>query len=466
MTIWLPELGDGRGGKARALADAIGAAIAEGRLRPGDRLPPQRELAWQLHVSLGTVTRGYDAARRRGLVEGHVGSGTYVCEPERPGVGFVLPADGPAAGGAADAIDLSVDVYASPLWTEPFRHTLTALGADDASALLEYQSAAGMMRHREAAASWLRRPGFAPDAEDIVLTAGGQHALAIALSALGRPGDTLLVENLCYPPVKTLAEMYGLTLHGVALDGEGAIPDALEAACRSRAPRLLYLTPTLQNPTNAVMGAARRAEIVEIARRHDLLIVEDDVTGALSEDAPKPLTALAPERCCFVSSFSKTVAPGLRTGFLVAPAAERERVLSRARALGWMAPPVSCEIASRWIGDGTADRLREAVRRENRRRHEIAASVLDGLEESGSAAVSPHAWYRLPERWRSSGFVEAAQAHGVRIACTRSFAVNGRAGTAVRISLSAAESRETLRRALAILARIGRGMPAADLAIL
>ncbi|MBT5457273.1 MAG: PLP-dependent aminotransferase family protein [Rhodospirillaceae bacterium] len=444
------------------MANAIGADITAGRLQPGEQLPPQRELAYQLGISVGTVTRAYAEARRRGLVDGQVGSGTYVRRFDAPETGFVLPPDAPGA-----MIDLSISVFASPVWDQPLREALADLATTDNAALMEYQGAAGIMRHREAGATWLRRTGYTPQPDEVMLTMGGQHAMAVAISALSRPGDTMLVENFCYPPVRALATMFGITLKGVEMDPEGITPVAFDAACRMSDTSLIYLTPTLQNPTNGIMGNDRRAEIAAIARRHDVRIIEDEVTGALLTELPLPIAHWAPERVCLISSVSKAVAPGLRTGFLAAPLPLHDSLSERIRAFSWMATPLTAEIAARWIEDGTAWRMRDAISRENTARHALVAEILDGVDEPSPAAVSPHLWHRLPERWGSSGFVEAAQALGVRIAGTQAFSVGQRgAGDHIRISVSAARNREEFRRALEILAEIGRGTPARDLNIL
>lgn len=462
MTIWLPDLSQRTGPKAQRLASAISADITTGRLRPGEQLPPQRELAYQLGMSVGTVTRAYAEARRRGLVDGQVGSGTYVRSSDAPETGFVLPPDAPGA-----MIDLSISVYASPQWDRPLRKALADLANSDHTALMEYQGAAGIARHRDAGAAWLLRRDYAPPPADVMVTMGGQHAMAVAISAFSRAGDTLLVENFCYPPVRALATMFGLTLRGVEMDDDGIIPEAFDAACAQSNASLAYLTPTLQNPTNSVMSVERRSEIAAIARQHDVRIVEDEVTSALLTDLPPPIARWAPERVCLISSVSKAVAPGLRTGYIAAPAALHESLSERIRALSWMATPLTAEIATRWIEDGTADQLRLAISQENTARHRLVAEILDDVSEPDHAAVSPHLWYRLPERWGSSGFVEAAQALGVRIASTQSFAVGQRgAGDHIRISVGAARSQDELRRALKILADLGRGTPARDLAIL
>lgn len=462
MTIWCPDLSLASGSKVQRLTNAIADDIAVGRLVPGEKLPPQRDLAYELGISVGTVTRAYAEAHRRGLVEAQVGSGTYVRRFQSPDPGFVLPYDAP--GGM---IDLSISVYASPLWEPALRESLSALTATGDAALLEYQSAAGRERHRIAGSRWLEKPDYAPPPDDIIVTMGGQHGLAVTISALTRPGDTMLVENFVYPPVRSLAHMFGLTLKGLEMDDQGILPSALEAACQTQSAPLIYLTPTLQNPTNGIMTDARRAEIAGLARRYGLRIIEDDVTGALLPDSPLPIAAHAPEICCLVSSVSKAVAPGLRTGYIAAPRGLHEALADRVRAFSWMATPLTAEIASNWIEDGTATRMRAAISQENKERHRLVAATLDGLREPDHALVSPHLWYRLPDRWGSSGFVEAAQAKGVRIASTQSFAVDQRgAGHHIRISVGAARSQDELCRALNILAELGRGMPARDLAIL
>jgi DNA-binding transcriptional MocR family regulator len=214
------------------------------------------------------------------------------------------------------------------------------------------------------------------------------------------------------------------------------------------------------------MGEGRRAAIADILRRYDVRAIEDDVTGCLLADPLPPVARFAPERVTFLASVSKAVAPGLRTGYLVAPPDSRQRVLSRIRALSWFAAAPTVEIATRWIEDGTAERLRAATHQEHCARHALAASILEDVAEPPVAAGSPHLWYRLPAPWRSPEFFQAAQSAGVRIACTRSFAVSGRAGDHVRISLSAARTRDELRRALEILAAIARRPPAAEMEIL
>ena len=145
-------------------------------------------------------------------------------------------------------------------------------------------------------AEWIGRAGVAASADRVLVCTGSQHGLTVVLATLLQPGDLLLTESLTYAGLKSVAGLLHLQLAGLPVDAHGLRPDALEDACRARRARVLYVIPTLHNPTTAVMPLARRREIAEIAERHDVAIVEDDVHGLLPETRPAPLAALAPER--------------------------------------------------------------------------------------------------------------------------------------------------------------------------
>jgi DNA-binding transcriptional MocR family regulator len=460
MTIWIPDLSRRSGSFALALADAIAEDIAGGRLRPGEQLPPQRDLAHQLGVSVGTVTRSYSEARRRGLVAGRVGSGTYVRDHKPAETGF-----GIRDRSMPQEIDLAVNLIHCTLWPAAFHAALADLSATSETAtLLEYVPAQGSLRHRRTAADWIERPGFAPEPDRIALCHGAQNGVAAVLSALTRPGDTVICEEATYPPVKVLAEMYGLKLEGVALDSEGIVPEALDAVARTTAARVLYLTPTLQNPTGAMMSDGRRREIAAIARRYDIKIVEDDVVARLADPPATPIAAYAPERTWYVTSVSKSLAPGLRIGYVAAPDSEIEPVLTRIRALGWMASSLSAEIVEIWMQNGTADDLVRYHRRENRVRLDMARAQLGEFADAGLA--SPHIWFSLPSPWRTGEFVSRLAAKGVGVAPSEAFAVSRMTATpAVRISLSAAPDRVLLRSALTTISETLADDPMGESAI-
>ena len=446
VTNWTPDLSPARAPRYLAIADALADDVTSGRLKAGDRLPTHRELADRLGVTVGTVTRGYAEAARRGLVGGEVGRGTFVRgAPELP----LEPGSSPAA-----LIDLSLNLPPT-LGDERdgvLARTLTAIAREaDLAALLEYTRDAGATAHREAGASWIGEAGLEVRPEQVLVSSGSQHGLTSVLTGLLRPGDLVLTESLTYPGMKTLAALLNLRLQGVGMDAEGLRADALEAACRSGA-KALYCIPTIQNPTGAVMGEERRRDVARIARAHGLLVVEDDVHGLLAEEAPPPLSRFAPETSCYLLSTAKTLAPGLRTGFIAAPAPLVPRIAAAIRATTWMAAPLMAEIVARWIQDGTARRLLKRRREEARARQKLAASVLRGLDRQAHPAAH-HLWLSLPDPWRSETFAEAARRRGVLVTPAQTFVV-GRAAVphAVRVAMGAVPDRETLGRGLALLA--------------
>ncbi|HYM32050.1 MAG TPA: PLP-dependent aminotransferase family protein [Candidatus Cybelea sp.] len=460
MTIWQPELAKYRGPRYQAIAEAIGASIRSGELGPGVKLPPQRDLAWRLGVTVGTVTRGYMLAEQRGLVSGEVGRGTFVRQP-RSGVQPILHAP------SGDTLDLSRNAPAIGEPTRLLADALTELSQREGlEKLLAYAPTAGYAEHRAAGARWMGRVGLNVRPEQVVLTAGAQQGVAAALAALAEPGDRILTEQLTYCGLIDAARLLRLRPEGLPLDEEGIRPDAVEAACRAGRVRVLCVTPTNQNPTNATMSLSRREEIAALARRLDLIVVEDDVYGYLVEQRPPPIAALAPERTVYIASASKCIVPGLRVAWLAGPEALVPGLIDAVHALCVSVAALPAQIVSQWIEDGTADQLTRRHREEIARRQAIAAEVFAGFEMR-HAPTSFNIFPTLPEPWRAQEFVEGARAKGIVIVPAGTFAV-GRAEAphAVRISLSAAPDTSTLKSALVTLADMARAGPGARRAVI
>jgi DNA-binding transcriptional MocR family regulator len=458
--MWRPEVEGRPGPRYRAIADALARDVARGRLAPGMRLPTHRALADQLGVTVGTVTRAYAEAARRGLLSGEVGRGSFIRSAPTP-LSHLLPP------GTAGVVNLSVNH--PPVTARDraaLKASLAALArrADVADLLFGYQPEAGLPRHRQAAAGWISRTGLAARPEDVVVCAGGQHAMTVTLATLLEPGDLLLTESLTYPGVKTLAGLLRLRLHGVPIDEHGLRPDALETVLRAGSARALYCLPTFHNPTTALMPEARRAEIAELCRRYGVPIVEDDVPGPLPLERPRPLVTFAPEIGYYVTTTSKCLAPGLRVAYVLAPPGGADRIAAALRATTWMAAPLGVEIATRWMEDGTADALLDARRQEARARHELARRLLGRLEYRAHPDAY-HVWLTLPDPWPSAAFAARARQSGVAIAPADVFMVGrGAPPHAVRISLGG-PPRDTLERALRVLLTVLAGPPDAGLAI-
>jgi DNA-binding transcriptional MocR family regulator len=450
MTIWWPTLLPGAEPKYQALLDALLRDVESGTLPPGTRLPPQRELADRLRVAIGTVGRAYAEAEQRGVVSGEVGRGTFVRGPE-PGLESV-----PVDDGDAEVIDLSK----SRLVRDPRVGTVAAMLQSlarraDLDRLMDYyQPAPGMARHREIGARWVGRSGLSVPAERVIITSGAQHGAATVLASLAKPGDLILTEHVTYTGMKAIASLLHLQLRGLPLDGDGLIPEAFEAACREGAPRALYCMPTLHNPTGRTMPLGRRRALVDIATRYDVPLVEDDVYGFLPDQPIPPLTALAPAHAYYITSTSKSMAPGLRVGYVVAPEARVDRVAAVIRASTWLVAPLLAELASDWIERGEADAMVAWKREETAARHAAALRIL-GRWLPEAPPRSFHLWLPLPEPWRTEEFVSQARALKVVVSPSEEFVVGRESAPhAVRVCLGATSSRARLEQGLKRLAEL------------
>ena len=335
------------------------------------------------------------------------------------------------------------------------------LGSGGPSALVDYQPHQGHPRHRRAAAMLLKSLGVQVSPENLLLTAGAQHAMAVTFATITNPGDTVLTAEVTYSGMKSLANLLHLRLRGLAMDEEGIRPDALEAACVTTEAKALYCMPTLQNPTSAVMSDERRREIAAVAEAYGLAVVEDDSYGFLLP-RQKPLRSFAgnPSKFYHLTGTSKSLAPGLRVGFLVSPPAMVDRLAASLSATTIMAPPPMAEVVSRWIEDGTAERVMEWKRSEIRARQKLAVSILGAFEYRAHPA-SPHGWLTIPEPWCVRDFVAQARMRGIVLSPAEDFiAARSTSAHAVRICLGPVPERSRLSSALATVAEILERSPA------
>jgi len=433
---WIGRFAAAAGPRYLQIAGFLERAMADGVLSPGDRLPPQRELAALLGVDLTTVTRALAEARRRGLVEPRGSLGTFIAAPA-----FEL----------AQAVDLSMNVPPPPAGIDFSDMLRRGLGQvtlrADANLLMTYQLGGGTMPDRVAGAQWLAPMLGEVASERVIASPGAQAALAALMLCRTTPGGTIATEPLIYPGVRGAAAELGRHVATIAVDEDGMRPDALEAACTERNVQLVYLNPTLQNPTTHTMPEARRRDIARVAARHGVLIVEDDPYWLLTPDAPPPLAAIAPQHTVYIATLAKCLSPGLRTAYVVAPDRElQESMLVALRALTLMASPIATALATQWIRDGSAAALLAGIREEAGARQQVARQWL-----SASGALAPsgiHVWHPLPSYWSSAGFSRAAQDEALRVTASEVFYEGAAPPNAIRISLGGVAERAQLSMAL------------------
>ena len=442
VPTWLPRLARNKGPRFLQIADALQAAVADGSLRPGDRLPPQRRLAAQLDVDLTTITRAYDEARRRKLLEGRGARGTYVAAPKVELTAILdLSMNTPPPPDGVDFDDMLKQGLSQVL-----------MRADNAS-LMTYHLGGGSDSDRKAGARWLAPMFGQLDSRQLVVCPGAQAAIAALILALSQPGDVILAEPTTYPGLRAAATQFGRRLIAVEADRHGMLPGMLEEACRRHKPALVYLNPTLQNPTAITMPERRRKELAGIAKRCNVRIVEDDPYWLLAEAPPPPIATLAPEQVVYISTLSKCLTPGLRVAFvLVRDPDERERFLAALRSFALMVAPLTAALATQWILDGTADGLMEGVRKEARLRHRMARDILAGRYSGFDDGL--HVWLALPAYWNSSQLARAADSEGIAVTPAEAFAIGAGSVNAIRISLGSIRDRGRLQAGLQRLSHL------------
>ena len=424
-----------------AFVDALARRIASGELKPGDRLPPQRAFAYDNGIAISTAGRVYGELLRRGLVVGEVGRGTFVAGAAPPGPAFRSePLDG--------RIDLDFNFPTVPEQSALIAKSMAGLQrADVLSAAMAPVTKRRLDAARAAVAGFVASAQWRPEPDAVIFTGCGRQSIAAAISALVPVGGRLAVEAVSYPLVKSTAARLGVTIVPIGMDAEGPLPDHIARAHRAGALSALYLQPIMHNPLGHTIGAKRRSELIRMANRLDIFIIEDLVYRFLS-DVP-PMAAEAPDRCLVVDSLSKRVAAGAALGWLTVPDGLRDRVTAAMRTGAWNSGPFALDIGVRMMSDGTAAEIARLKRDNARLRQAIVADVLKDFDRDADPG-SYHVWLRLPEGWRSEAFAAAAARAGVSITPSSAFAMTpGHAPNAVRLALGlppAAELKLALER--------------------
>lgn len=328
------------------IAHFLRQGILSGSLAPATRLPASRQLAVDLGVNRITVENAFSELEAEGLVFSRVGSGTYVLPPNplpsspRSQAGnpwplwqHSLPPGQPEMRpvGAAELLKdcghpnpinfAGGDSDSRQFPAEEFRKTIQRIMRRDGIAALDYGEASGYAPLREGIVHILASQGVQVQPGNILITAGSQQAISLVSQALLKQGDVVLVESPTYSLAMELFHLLGVKIVGVPVDGQGMQVDKLEKLLQQHHPQLIYTIPNFHNPTGTCLNGARRRQLIVLAERYNIPILEDDFVGDLRYEgrAQPSLKALDPGgQVIYISTFSKMLMPGLRVGFLVA----------------------------------------------------------------------------------------------------------------------------------------------------
>jgi DNA-binding transcriptional MocR family regulator len=398
------------------LANTVLQRIRSGALPAGTRLPTVCQLARQLGVTRLTVHSAYAELQADGWVEATVGRGTFVAEhieellapPETTLGREVTP-----AGVFADMLrstqipgllslaraDPAPELLPVRQWQQASEMALTAEGA----ALMSYTTAQGDIVLRATLAELLRERGLTASPDEIVITTGVTQGIALATEILAPPGALVLVEQPTYLGVLGTLATRGLQIRGIPLDEEGLIIEAVEATLQRERPAFLYTIPAFQNPAGVCMSPARRAALLDLAGRYNLMIVEDDIYGRLCYEGPAPITLKADDhagRVVYLSSFSKSLMPGLRIGYALAAPALVERMVQARQAHDICSPPLLQRALATFIEQGWLHAHHRRVLPHYRTRRDALLQAMERFFPPGITWTRPHGgfscWVTLP----------------------------------------------------------------------
>ena len=410
-TIFSDGLMDGQGPKYRRLVDGITRSIRNRDIAEGEKLPPVRDLAWTLQITPGTVARAYSMLSDAGWVKTEVGRGTFVAPvpvvSDAP-QGQARPVQGKYRELALHKEPETDFLFAPRLpdvgQVQIIRDAIMAASELPDTLLLRYPFFSSQSFMREAIHAHIpedERGGIDPDS--IIMTNGGQNAIMLSLQTLLAEGTrVVMVEECSYPGLRRAVELLGAEVVAVPMDEDGVDPYALDQTARKTGASLLFTMPEAHNPTCTPTSIERREAVVEVARRRGFHLVQDDCYRLGPAKGPS-YRNLLPGQSWFISSFSKTISPALRAGYIVTPegwAGKLRRVVD-VNYFGVSAP--AAEIVYQVLTHPDTPRMVAAMRERNQQYVEIALNALGRFKLGWSHDV-PFLWLHLPQGWRVSSF--------------------------------------------------------------
>jgi len=445
-TIWHPDLLQNGIPKYRALLNAVRDGLESGQLARGDQLPPVREMAWQLKITPGTVARAYQLGIEEGLLEAQVGRGTYISKPKpNPARSTTVFGETHVAPHIVDLRNAAVPDFGQDGIFDELSAQVTFGGAHS---MVRY-AGHNEMETRNSMLEWMELDQQRASADNLVLTHGSQNATVAAfLAILQGSAPVIATDTLILPGTRKAAALARAKIVGVPSDADGMIPKALEELLRRDRPQILHVSANINNPTTRMMSNARKGEIAEIARRFDIQIVQDDGQGKFFTERPPSFLDFCPERVWHVSSLSRYLAAGLRSGFLLCPPGKGIVGRNVVQALSHSFSPIVSQLSTLLISTGHADTLMAQIREYRIDRVRLAVNQLGRWNVHWNQAAD-FIWLELPEGWHGSSFSLASERAGIQVAPADIFLPDdGVAPNAVRLTLGGKHNAATFVDAL------------------
>lgn len=442
---WKPDITSMTPPLYKSLASALEEDISKGILKPGDKLPPQRELADFLDINLSTITRAFKICELKGLISGHTGRGTYISSDVHISSKLLC----------SDSNNSYIDMGAAyPIYEqnkyiiEFMKKIFKKTNIDN---LLKYAEPCGLLSHRIIAQKYLKNFNINTCPENIMISSGSQNALAIILTSLFNPGDKIATDHLTYPALKTLANALGIRLIPLPLVKDKIDFKAFDSLCKNENLKGIYLIPELNNPTTHSMTLNEKKNIAHLIKENNLIFIEDGIYSFVAEHDSMPIASLIPEQSLYICSVSKSLCAGLRIGFMVIPDKFKVKVEEGIYNINLVTSPFNAEIVCQMIESGLANKILKERKEMTLKRNEIVDEILRDNIILGNK-YSPFRWLNLPENMDSQVFENAAKIKGVKVYCASRFAVgNSNFAPAVRLSICSPKNISELKKGLHIL---------------
>ncbi|AFY66956.1 PLP-dependent aminotransferase family protein [Geitlerinema sp. PCC 7407] len=457
------------------IRDRFRRLITAGMLQPGDRLPSIRALASSVQVNKLTVVEAYNVLEADGLIHARQGAGYFVSDraiakppkestfsprqeviiPDRWGCSFFdLYTTSLHVKDQPEIIDFTSG-FSQPLGLEDLQRLARRAMGQLPESLFCYDYAQGQQTLRQQIARLLMQEGLAVSPDHLIVTNGSQQGLALAIQAYVRPGDWVIVESPTYHGTLALLETLGARVIGIPMAPDGMNLTLLAQYLESHRPKLIYTVSTLHNPTGITTSQAHRQALLDLAEHYDCWILEDNAYEGLNfEPVPPPIKALdTRDRVIYLGTFSKTLTPGLRVGYVVATGPDHQNLLERKLLQDLHVSTVSQAIVSEYLASGHYRHHLSRLRHHNQRSQQAMLQALEQHFPLEASWTVPQGgmflWVELPDRLPLREICNQAIAHQVLVSCGDAFFPGQRGYPAMRLNFS--QPPEAIERGIRVL---------------